>query len=140
MFDLFLSLPILLFLDQLLLDIDSKSSNQFEGFVGNGWLEILLTLRMDRKWKKEWMKQRGTKNKSCFMYSRLHLKWSLVSFKRLFKRWILMQKDTYFANIKMITKYLQQSWKIHILLFACKEIFIWYIQLKIFFLKSECVE
>ena len=41
MFDLFLSLslPILLFLDQLLLDIDSKSSNQFEGFVWNGyWL------------------------------------------------------------------------------------------------------
>ena len=84
------------------------------------------------------MKQRGTKNKSCFMYSRLHLKWSLVSFKRLFKRWILMQKDTYFANIKMITKYLQQSWKIHILLFACKEIFIWYIQLKIFFKVCMC--
>ena len=59
MFDLFLSLPILLFLDQLLLDIDSKSSNQFEGFVWNGyWLtdyeKIVWREKEKTIYKNEW--------------------------------------------------------------------------------------
>ena len=123
--------PKSFFLDQLILDIDSKSSNQFEGFVGNGWLwNIVLTL----VWTENEKKNEWNKEERKIKYSRLHLKWSLVSFRRLFKRWILMQKDTCFANIKMITKYLQ-SWKIH---FFCKDIFIYDIQLKIFFKVCMC--
>ena len=66
MFDLFLSLSSnsVIFLDQLLLDIDSKSSNQFEGFVWNGyWLTDYEKIVWTEKEKKLYirMNENGTK-------------------------------------------------------------------------------